>query len=193
MISALAEHLVAHHGANCVARLLTRHSDYNALAKSKSVRLNDRGDRSSLKICQRRVHVVKDLVCGGRNTVFFHKILGKDLASFNYSRVCARAEARYSLPFKSVYRAENQRIVGRNYRVVNTLLNGKIHNAVNVLCADINTYSVSRNTAVTGQSVYLAYCGIFFYFLDDGVFTTATANYHYFHKSVSPALFVGEL
>ena len=57
---------------------------------------------------------------------------------------------------------------------------------------DINADSISCYSAVSGKRIYLTYIFVFFYFLDYGVFSSATAYNHYFHIYIPSVISVVE-
>ena len=155
--------------------------DDDALAEREPVRLDDGRHRRGFDIRERRVHVGKDLVGGGRDAVFFHQILGKDLAALDDRGLFLRPEAGDTGGFERVDRAQNERIVRRDDGETDFFLDGEFHHAVDVFRADVNAHGVSRDAAVTGQTIdYVNFSALLECF-DDRVFAAPAADNHDIH------------
>ena len=113
----------------------------------------------------------------------FHQVLGKDLASFDDGRRFVGAEAGHADGFQRVHRAQNKGVIWSNHCKINGILLGKLHDTVKLFRADVYTSSILGNTAVTRQGKNFRDGLVFLQAFDDGVLSSATADYHEFHLS----------
>ena len=177
LIAAAAEGMVEHDGLDCGdgGRAILR--DQHALSQRQTVSLDDDGQGAGPDIVHGGAGVGEHLILRRRDAVFFHQILGKDLAALDDGGFRLRTEAGDTGGLQRVYRAEHQRIVRCDHGKINIVALGKGHLCGDVLRADVrDAHGVGRDAAVSGQAVDRLHFGVFFQFPDDGVLTAATAD-----------------
>ena len=175
VVAGFAENVVLHHVPDGGLGLLPGLGDDDALAQRQTVGLDDGGDGSGVQIGKGGGHVAKNLVPGGGDAVFFHEILGKDLAALDDGSPGAGAKAGDFSRFQRVHAAQYQRVVRRDHGVIYLFLLGKGDDLVDFRSADGDAHRVRRNAAVAGEGENLRDLGILFQALDDGVFPSAAA------------------
>ena len=177
LIAAAAEGMVEHDGLDRCNGGRAILCDEHALSQRQTVRLDDNGQGTGLDIVHGGTGVGEHLILRRRDAVFFHQLLGKDLAALDDGGFRLRTEAGDTGGLQRVHRAEHQRIVRRDHGKINIVALGKGHLCGDVLRADVrNAHGVGRDAAVSGQAVDRLHFGVFFQFPDDGVLTAATAD-----------------
>ena len=114
--------------------------------------------------------------------VLLHEIFGEDLAAFNDGGVCPGAKAGNAHLFQGIHTAQDQRIVRSHHGVVNFVLHGKFHNAVNIRSPDGNAGRVRGDASVSGQGKNFGNFRVLFQAADNGVLPPAAANDHKLHN-----------
>ena len=102
MVAALAEYMFLHHADDSFFCFFAGLRNNDTFSECQAICLDNSRDRCRLKIGKRRSHIIKDLVCSSRDTVFFHQVLGKDLAAFNDGRICTGSETRNTNRFQGI-------------------------------------------------------------------------------------------
>ena len=185
LISAVAEGAVQHDGFHGGHGVLPGLSDEHTLAQSQTVGLDHHGQGAGLHIVHRGGSIGEHLILRRGDPVFFHQVLGKDLAALNDGGLRLRAEAGDPSGLQRVHRTQHQRIVRRHHGEVNAVGLGKVHLRGNILRADLrDAHSVSSDAAVAGSAVDRLHSGILFQFFDDGVLTAAAADNQKVHGSL---------
>ena len=114
--------------------------------------------------------------------VLLHEIFGEDLAALNDGGVCPGAEAGNAHLFQGIHTAQDQRIVRSHHGVIDLVLHGKFHNAVNIRSPDGNAGRVRGDASVSGQGKNLGNFRVLFQTADNGVLPPAAANDHKLHN-----------
>ena len=120
-LAGLAKGLVLHDGFHRILRLVQVLRDQNALAERQTVCLEHNREAGGLQVRKRRVRVAEHLVSCGGDTVFFHQVLGKDLAGFDTRGLGVWAEAGDSGLVQPVHAPKRKRIVRRDNGKVNVM------------------------------------------------------------------------
>ena len=186
MVTACAEHLIRHHGAHRILCLLLCFCNDNAFTQCQTIRLHNGRQRCGFEISQRLFHIIKHFIRRCGDAVFFHQIFGEHLAALQNCRLFIRPEARNTDCVQRIHHAQNQRIIRCNNSKINALFLCEGNHAFHILRRNIYAGRVLGNAAVAGQCIQLRYLWIFFDFLNDGMLSAATANYHNFHFSQAP-------
>ena len=181
VFAALAEDLVRHHGFDGVHSLFPGLGNDHTLAQGQTVGLDDRGDGGGFQILEGGGHIVEHFIFRRGDAVLLHQILGEDLAALDDGGIGPGTEAGNALGFQSIHSTQHQRIVRSNDRIVDLVLHSKFRDLGNVRCPDGHADRVPCDAAVAGQGIDNLYGLIFFQLLDDGVLTTAAADYKDFH------------
>ena len=159
--------------------------DDDALAQGQAVRLDDGGQRRGFEVRPGAVRVREHLAFRGGDAVLLHQFLGKHLAGLNAGGIFPGAEGGHACRLQRVHRTQGQRIIRGHHRKVDLVFNGKLHDAVNVLRADIHADSVLGDPAVPRQGVNGFRVRALFQRLDDGMLPPAGANDKNFHGGAS--------
>ena len=153
-----------------------------AFSKGKTVCLDNSGQRSRFNIFQSVIGILEDLIGRRWNAVFFHEVFGEDFTALDDGSLGLRAETRNANFLQAIHTAEYQRVVRCYYGEVHRVLLGKFDNAVQIRCPNFrDAGGVCSNAAVSGKGVDFLHVRIFFDFGDDGVLSSAAADYHDFH------------
>ncbi|CAN3999461.1 Site-specific integrase, partial [Dysosmobacter welbionis] len=176
---------VLHHGPDGILCLFIGPGDQHALAQGQTVRLDDDGEGGGFQIGERRSGRIEHLISGGGDVIFFHQVLGKDLAGLDPGGSGVRPEAGDARGVEGVHTPQSQRIVRRHHREPHGVGDGEVHNSADVCGADLrHTNGVSGDAAVARQGVNRLHHRIFFQFFDDGVLPAAAAYYEKIHRIV---------
>jgi len=117
--------------------------------------------------------------------IFFHQVLGKDLAGLDPGGSGVRPEAGDARGVEGVHTPQSQRIVRRHHREPHGVGDGEVHDGADFRGADLrHTNGVSGDAAVARQGVNRLHHRIFFQFFDDGVLPAAAAYYEKIHRIV---------
>ena len=178
-VSALSELLVLHDLPDGAQGFFAGLGDDDALAQREAVCLDHDGDGAVFGVFQSFLSAIKDLVARRWDAVLFHELLGKDLGAFDYRGLGLGPEARDSYGVQPVDAAQHEGIVRSHDGVVYALVRGEGADPVEVGGLDGHADRVARYPAVSWQGVYSLGKGIFPELFDDGVLSSAAANYEY--------------
>ena len=128
-----------------------------------------------------RSHIVEHFVFRRGDAVLLHEVLGKHLAALDDGCIGPGAEAGNALFLQCIHSAQHQGIVRGHNGIVNFVFHRKIYNFGNIRCPDGHTHRILGNAAIAGEGVNGLHGFVLFQLLDDGVLTTAAADYKDFH------------
>ena len=190
-ISGASELFVLHDLLYSGFRLSEIIADQNALSKSKSVRLeNNREFRLCTKIFQSLFRILKILISGSGNIIFFHKILGKRLGAFQNSRIFTWAKHLQTALFKYVYNASYQRVIHSNDRQIYAMFLGKIRQFLKFHSSDIYALCILGNSRIAGCAVNFVSFRAFCHTPCNCMFSSAASYNQYIHQVFPPYLLI---
>ena len=178
LVAGLAKHLILHNGVHCIGSLVEVLGNDNALAQRQTVCFYNYWIHVVFfNECNGIPRIAEYIVSCGWDVVFLHQILGEHLTSLDDCCGSVGTKCLDAGCFYCVYHACCQRVIRCNKYQVDLMLLCKGYHAVNVHGFDVHTLGIAGNTAVTRRTVQLLYLWAFQQLANNGVFSSAAANY----------------
>ena len=178
LVAGSSKNFVFHNRVDRLFRLFQILADHHSLTQGEAVGL-DHYRKLILRrnVVYRLFRLAEYLVSRGRYAIFFHQIFRKYLAALNNSGVFPRSKCPDSRLLQGIHHAGCQRIVRRHKHQINIFFFSKRRNTVNILCRNIDTNGVLRNTAVARRAVDFLTPWAFLQLADQSVLPSAGADH----------------
>ena len=139
-VACITKGVTGQHVADGVFRLLQRHGNNHAFARSQAIGFHHDGCALLAYIIQCLVHVGEIGVGGGGNVLAIQKVLGEGLGAFQLCGTGTGAEHPQTTLFEQVYNAINQRRLGADNGQSHVIGRGKVRQAVEIHHVNVDVF-----------------------------------------------------